>query len=75
MVTGYEVPLLNKDGSIVPVAISSALLYDASGNPVKIAWIVRDITDRKRSEELLKQSEAALTYSREIVKMGSWEME
>ena len=72
-VTDYELSVRNKDGSLIPVAVSAALSFDANGKPEKITGILRDITDRKKSEEKLKQSEAALNYSQEIANMGSWE--
>ncbi len=56
-VTDYELSFRNKDGSIVPIAISSSLLFDADGKPVKIAGNMRDITERKKSEENLRNSE------------------
>jgi len=53
-VNDYELRLKNKDGSIIHCAISSALSFDASGNPVKITGILRDITERKNAENALK---------------------
>jgi PAS domain S-box-containing protein len=57
MVTDYELALKNKDGSAVPVSISSGLIRDKEGNPVKIAGTLRDITDRKLAEKKLRLSE------------------
>ena len=73
-VTDYELSLRNKDGSIIPVTVSSVLSCDAEGKPAKITGIIRDITERKKAEETLKQSAAALNYSQEIANMGSWEL-
>ena len=56
-VNDYELALRNKDGSVVSVAISSILLYDANNNPIKIIGAMRDITNRKVAEEKLKKSE------------------
>ncbi|MEI7724917.1 MAG: PAS domain S-box protein [Bacteroidota bacterium] len=56
-VIDYELALRNKDGSIVPCAISAGLKFDAHGNPAKITGILRDITERKQSEIRLKESE------------------
>jgi two-component system CheB/CheR fusion protein len=55
-VTDYELKILNKDGSVIPVAISSSLLYE-NGIPVKITGIMRDITERKLTENALLESE------------------
>jgi len=56
-VTDYEVTILKKDGSPLPVSVSSSLLRDAHGNILGVEGIIRDITDRKRDEEALRQSE------------------
>ncbi len=49
-----EYKLLRKDGSKFDAEINATVLKDASGNPVGLVAITRDITERKRSEELLK---------------------
>jgi len=53
----YELSLVNKDGTVIPVAISSAVIKDASGNPVKITGSMRDISKRKKAENALLESE------------------
>jgi PAS domain S-box-containing protein len=62
-VNDYELSLKNKDGSIIPVAISSVLSYDASGKPVKITGILRDITERKIAENALKDTLEQLNHA------------
>jgi PAS domain S-box-containing protein len=54
----YELLLSNKDGSIIPVAISSALSFDAGGKPLKIIGILRDISERKTAETAIKERDA-----------------
>jgi len=56
-VNDYELTLKNKDGSIVLVSISAALVFDKNGKPKKIAGTMRDITERKQTEILLSQNE------------------
>ena len=55
-VTDYEINILNKDGSLIPVAVSSSFLYENS-IPVRITGIMRDITERKQAENALFESE------------------
>jgi len=50
-ISDYEVTLLNKDGSQIPCSISSKLIYDGNGLPVKIFGSMHDITERKHPEE------------------------
>jgi PAS domain S-box-containing protein len=45
---------------------------DASGRPYKLFGTVQDITDRKRSEEALKQSQFYLSEGQRLAHMGSW---
>ena len=57
-VIDYELLLLNKDGSVVPVSISSTVIKDKDGNPVKITGSMRDISERKKAEKELQESKA-----------------
>src|SRR6202011_3872526 len=45
---------------------------DASGRPNKLFGTVQDITDRKRAEEALKQSQFYLGEGQRLAHMGSW---
>lgn len=54
--TIYERILKRKDGALIPVEISASVVSDESGAPVYIQSIVRDISERKRTEKLLKRS-------------------
>jgi diguanylate cyclase (GGDEF)-like protein/PAS domain S-box-containing protein len=58
IVTEYR--LLNKDGREYPVEASAVLLRNASGDPVGLISVVRDVTERKQAEESFKQ------YAREL---------
>lgn len=51
-----ELYIRAKDGRRVPVEISTRLISRESA-PCEVQGIVRDITERKRAEELLRQSE------------------
>jgi PAS domain S-box-containing protein len=45
---------------------------DGSGRPYKLFGTVQDITDRKRAEEALKQSQFYLSEGQRLAHMGSW---
>ena len=52
---GFE--YLRKDGTPVAVELSVSLMSDVDGRPVGFRGIVRDVTDRKRLEEQLVESQ------------------
>lgn len=52
----YEKQYRRKDGTIVPVELRTVLTRNDQGQPVGMWAIIRDITGRKRSAELLKQA-------------------
>jgi PAS domain S-box-containing protein len=56
-----EYTFLRKDGSRFPAELSAAVVRDASGNPVAIINVLRDITERKQAEEALRQSHDELS--------------
>jgi PAS domain S-box-containing protein len=53
----YEKEYIRKDGTVFPVELRTYLLRDAQGQPSGMWAIVRDITERKRADEALRESE------------------
>jgi PAS domain S-box-containing protein len=47
-----------KDGTLIPVSFSLAPLSDSKGKVLGVVTVIADITERKRAEEVLRQSEA-----------------
>ena len=54
----YETARSRKDGSRVDVSLSISPLQDSSGRIIGASKISRDITERKRAEDALRESEA-----------------
>lgn len=52
-----EVEEYHKNGSIIPVELKSNFIRDEYNNPVSILTVTRDITERKKYIEMIKQSE------------------
>ena len=50
-ITDFEMVLINRDGSHVPCSISANIRLDDQGRPEFIIGSLRDITERKKSEE------------------------
>lgn len=53
----FEVELNCKDGSTVPVEMKAAFLRGLVGQPVGVLGITRDVRERRKSEEALRESE------------------
>jgi PAS domain S-box-containing protein len=57
-----ELELRCKDGSTVWTEVKVNLLRDPDGRPAGILGVTREITERKRAEKTLKESEARLHF-------------
>ena len=53
----YEKEYVRNDGSILPVELRTYLLRNDAGKPLGMWAFVRDITERKRAEEVLRHGE------------------
>lgn len=53
-ITDLEYTLVNHDGSHFPAELSASLIKDLAGRPRRFINVVRDITERKRVEEMLR---------------------
>jgi len=56
-ITDYETVRLHKDGSLLNVSLTVSPIKNATGETIAIACISRDITERKKTEELLRKSD------------------
>ena len=52
-----EIELVHKDGSVVPVESRTRIFRTPAGAPIGVLATLRDITERKRAEEALRQAE------------------
>ena len=57
IVRNIEYCLVKKDGSRFPGELTAALITDAGGKPAAFMAVVQDISERKRAEEALRDSE------------------
>lgn len=55
--TVYEIEIISKDGRRVRLEVSTRLIF-SEGKPVGVQGIARDLTERKNSEEALRESQA-----------------
>jgi PAS domain S-box-containing protein len=68
-----ETRCVRKDGEVVWGLITSRILRDPSGRPLGAVTAVTDITERKRAEEALRESERRLKLSLAAGRAGTWE--
>ena len=69
--TDFEIPLISAGGNSVYVALNARVLYDSNGHPVQIAGSLRDISERKKTEEeLLDAKRAAEKANTELLEIN-----
>ena len=67
---GFDWEIVGNDGSRRHIESSVVLIRNSNGKPVGFRGIVHDITDRKRAEEALRQSEGRLKTILETIQEG-----
>ena len=53
--SGIEIEVMKKDGTMTVVEMSVSLILDAKGHEVGFRNLIRDVTERKRSEETIRR--------------------
>ena len=72
-VRNFEGVRWTKQGRRIVVLTTLSLLSDKEGNPVAVASIAKDITDLKRTEKALRESEERLRLSVEATELAMWD--
>jgi len=70
LVEFYDNPLLTKNGDEKIISWHNSLLYDSNGNIVGTLSSGEDITERKKAEEKLKESEEKYKYLFDSAQVG-----
>ncbi|MCL4813478.1 MAG: response regulator [Vicinamibacteraceae bacterium] len=66
---------VSRDGRRTPVLLATTALRDEMGRISGYLHIASDITERKRAEERLRESEALLRDAQRMAKVGSWSLD
>jgi PAS domain S-box-containing protein len=66
---------MRRNGERAWISWTNRIERDGQGQIAEILSIGTDITERKRAEEKLRESEAHLVEAQRIAKMGSWELD
>lgn len=69
---GFGWSITRKDGALRYIETSVSLQKDSDGQPIGFIGIVNDVTERRRSDELLRQSEEKYRLLAEHVKDFVW---
>src|SRR5262249_44943476 len=69
-----EYRVLRHDGSVRWVSNIGHAFYNEAGQPMRMKGLRFDLTDRKRAEELLRESEERLRLALEGASAGVWEV-
>ncbi len=70
---GIENTNCHKDGRLVVLETSAVPIFDTAGALTGYRGMDRDITERKRIEVALCQSQESLAESQRIARLGSWD--
>ncbi len=71
----YNHRIILKDGTIKHLFAKVKFEFDEKGKPKGVFGIVQDVSESKKAEERLKQSEIKLKEAQEIANLGSWEVD
>ncbi len=66
----FETVRMRKDSSLLDVALTISPIKDAADRVVGASKLARDITERKRAEEALRQAQADLAHVSRVTTMG-----
>lgn len=69
----FEKRYIHKNGQTIWALVSSAAVRDANGKFLYLVSQIKDITERKVTEALLRESERKLSRAQQVAKLGYWE--
>jgi len=64
-----------RNGEIRIHHTKGTVTWDEQGRPIRLFGVVQDITEHKKAEESLRESEAFLSATGQMAKVGGWEID
>jgi PAS domain S-box-containing protein len=64
-----------KSHASIPVQLTSIAIHDTEGQGLVLRMAMQDITERRRTEAALRQSEADLAQAQRMAKIGNWRLD
>ncbi len=71
----FDTVRLAKGGRPIDIAVTISPIRDAAGGVVGGSKIARDITERRRTQAALAESEARLRFALEVAQVGDWDLD
>ncbi len=72
-VIDFELVLRSKDGRLIPASTNARLLLDKDNQIAGIEGYLRDISQRKKTEQILFATKNRLRVALDLANIGSWE--
>lgn len=69
-ITHVDTKRLRRDGGVVEVAVTLSPIRDAAGQPVAVAAIEHDLTERRRTADALRMAELQLQQAQRMEAIG-----
>jgi len=72
-INDYEIELKINNNEIIYCSVNARLVFDESGNPKQVEGILRNITERKLTEEKIRINEERFRKAQLVGKIGTFE--
>ena len=71
----FDTAALAMDGGARQISVTLSAIRDARGAVVGISRIIRDVSQQRRAEAALRDSEAKLRFTMEAAQIGEWDLD